>query len=779
MGYELITCHAEEFIQSHLPKDGLSNFDAIMAELREQKVLEIRPLTQPKTAAPRSTHTFKAFKGLFRPGHVKPTRVLKALQATWNSVRKAMGRIAEANSNDHSFRSVDGEGAAIDTCLTANMDTPLRSTDVVIPFRVTTGIGDNDQNIPDPLPDFLSVINEDARRSHLYAITIEDSHMSLWYLSRSLCTKSTPFSILENTNLVVQTFISLMAATDEELGYDPLVTLLPDFTYVYELPPDEGRKGSLYYQTVGLVSEFHSDDPVGRSARVWKVKQVASPTDLKRVPGTSDRILKDVSLDARMKPEVDTQRQLFADIAAFGKRVGWRSADVLKDMREEDMDTLADALNGENFKRYFSCIIASHVGKGYSSQAYAQGPPESCSDDPRPTFVPKRRCFYLYEFICTPLYDIRTLGEAIDILKQCLTAMRLMYCAGWIHRDISVGNILAIRSGPEAPWEMKLSDLEFARKFQDPEIPKGEEPIGTPFFMACELQTGMPFTPGDDPSAETDHDSEPELSPEDFEPFPPILHNPQHDLESIWWIVLWLVTARTRASSSRKWSDIFFKNSKAPVYGRTRAMLLSSLEPLDFGPVFPKDLPSGLYAKPLSFIRCLDVTRLDIWRSYKLRFKAKAQEDPGSYSWMMGKGASKFFRAVERSRQAWASIPLIVVTEREDNRKVVGEPVQVPSSPKKRKAEDEVVVPTDASNRLVPTPANHEHEEKPQRPRKRLRVAAVDSTAQAERSRPVTRSMTREQRNAGPTTRSMTRRLQQPASTRSRQTRSSVTRTHR
>ncbi|EAU87390.2 other/FunK1 protein kinase [Coprinopsis cinerea okayama7 len=737
-----------------------------MAELKAQKVLEAhtRPLTQPASAEPRSTHRFKAFKGLFRSGHAKPTRVLKALQATWNTVRKAMGRIAETDINKYSFRTIEGEDATVDTCLTINTDASLSSTDVVIPFRVDSVTSCNGQNHSDPFSDFFRVINEDARRSHLYAITIEGADLSLWYLSRSECVKSTPFNMVERADLLIQAFISLMSATDEKLGYDPLVTLLPDLTYVYELPPDEGRKDALYYQTVELVSEFHSDDPVGRSARVWKVKQVVSPTDLNRVPETSDRILKDVSLDARMKPEVDIQRQLFADIAAFGKRPDWRTANVLKDMRDEDVKTLADAFDGDNFKRYFSCIMASHVGKAYS-------PAIPLTNNCSPSCLPKRRCLYAYEFVCTPLHDIPTLGEAIDILKQCLTAMRLMYCAGWIHRDISVGNILASRNTPGAVWEVKLSDLEFTRKFLDPEISSDEKPIGTPFFMSCELQTGIPITPDPDLAAELDRDRDSEWSEEDSEELQPILHNFQHDLESIWWIILWLVTARLRGCSSREWSSNFFKQTNSHWYGSRRESLLCGVKPFHLGTDFPRDLPASLLGDRLSFIRWLDAFRLDLWRSYKLRYKTKGQEDPGSYSWMMGKGASKFFRGIEKSREAWASVQLIVETKLREARQT---PPQPPPS-RKRKAEVVVGVPS-IGNRA---PADEQREEKqPHRPRKRLRLAAPDSTAQNhQRSRPVTRSMTREQRNAGPTTRSMTRRLQQSASGSSRLTGSSNRRT--
>ncbi|EFI27001.1 other/FunK1 protein kinase [Coprinopsis cinerea okayama7 len=764
-----------DFIDTYLPNTSVGT---VMRGLQERKVLVPRSgsrLNRPSSSPekpPVHSHSFRAFEGPFAKGSLKPSRVVRALKAIENAVRKVMGlKTRGTDTNKYSIRVVDGEDDILITCMTDsndNVNEPLHSTKVVIPFRIASGTSRTNKGTSDPLPDFMRVVNEDARRKHLYAITIEDADMSLWYVSRSRCAKSAPFDMQKHPDLLVRALVSLMSATDQELGYDPLVTLLPDLTYVYELPPDEGRKDPHYYQNTELISEFHSDDAVGRSARVWKVKQVFSPTDLRRVPGTSDRILKDVSLDARMKPEVDIQRQLFADIAAFGERPDWRSAGVLKDMRQEDMDALVDALDGENFKKYFSCIVASHVGKPYSCPARSQSQSLPFGDGPSPTFVPKRRCFYLYEFICTPLYDICTLGEAIDILKQCLTAMRLMYCAGWIHRDISVGNILAIRPGPEAPWEMKLSDLEYARRFLDPEIPKGEKPIGTPFFMACELQARVPLIPEeDDPTIDSEEDDD---LPE---PLRPVSHSYQHDLESIWWIILWLVTARLRAGHSRAWSDTFFKHSRDIHYGQSRYWLLSCGGSLESLAGFPSDLPPSLYGK--SFLGHLSAFRFYLCREYRRRYGANGLEDPGSYSWIMGEGASKFFRGAQKSHSQWGSVQLIVESEIQENRWIAETKRQEPSSSSaKRKAEEEVAGP----DAIIRAAADKGHEQKkPHPPRKRPRLTKTDFPAQPQRrTGPVTRSMTRDQR-AGPTTRSMTRRLQRSAAGSTRQTRSSNRRT--
>ncbi len=44
-----------------------------------------------------------------------------------------------------------------------------------------------------------------------------------------------------------------------------------------------------------------------------------------------------------------------------------------------------------------------------------------------------------------------------------ILALQLMFCAGWVHRDISSGNIMA--HGDPNAWQAKLGDLEYAKKY--------------------------------------------------------------------------------------------------------------------------------------------------------------------------------------------------------------------------------------------------------------------------------------------------------------------------
>ena len=46
-----------------------------------------------------------------------------------------------------------------------------------------------------------------------------------------------------------------------------------------------------------------------------------------------------------------------------------------------------------------------------------------------------------------------------------MTALRLMLCAGWVHRDISCNNIMAIKDSQTGRWKLRLADLEYSKKF--------------------------------------------------------------------------------------------------------------------------------------------------------------------------------------------------------------------------------------------------------------------------------------------------------------------------
>ncbi|KAG9048245.1 hypothetical protein FS837_000381, partial [Tulasnella sp. UAMH 9824] len=98
-------------------------------------------------------------------------------------------------------------------------------------------------------------MNDDPRRMHVYAITIEDYQMNVWYFSRSHSAKSPEFNFADDPRTFIRVMLSFIFATEEELGYDPSIQrrLPPNPTldnstlhFVYKLRDKDGDR---YFKT--------------------------------------------------------------------------------------------------------------------------------------------------------------------------------------------------------------------------------------------------------------------------------------------------------------------------------------------------------------------------------------------------------------------------------------------------------------------------------------------------------------------------------------------------
>ncbi|PSS01023.1 hypothetical protein PHLCEN_2v4075 [Hermanssonia centrifuga] len=155
--------------------------------------------------------------------------------------------------------------------------------------------------------------------------------------------------------------------------------------------------------------------------------------------------------------------------------------------------------------------------------------------------------------ICKPLKRATSLQEVFKALGDVCSALKLMYQTGWIHRDVSTGNILIDSHG-----KTRLSDLEYAKDMNDKSDP--EFRIGTANFVAAEVQSQayefwprdpVRFSPLSDTSSITSQDPETSVDSDLIsensnhrtlrQPLPPFRYNPIHDLESLWWIAVYFI----------------------------------------------------------------------------------------------------------------------------------------------------------------------------------------------------------------------------------------------
>ncbi|KAG2009007.1 other/FunK1 protein kinase [Coprinopsis cinerea AmutBmut pab1-1] len=744
MNGETFVCDVEIFIKHYLPKVEDKVLSHVLADMIKKEVLIAREETtgtssgkakaKPKakskakskarsgaksaTAVPLSTPTkpydysLKDFKPPCAGGEkdALEKNVFAPLTSICEAICEALRDVDGVEWNGYSVRmcgdnhllsKINGCDQKIDACLTKNKDERLRVTDIMVTFEFKTIRTDAMvmKNRAQMVSHSNHAMNEDARRKFTLGITIEDGGISLWYFSRSHSAKSRAFNMVEQADLFVKIMIALFCATDEQLGFDPLVTVLDDGSFVYKFPSDGDNGKDTFYRTQGVVFHSRPLTLTGRSTRVWKVQQVDPDNGYTRVEGTKDMVLKDASMEADARTEDEIQKEMFSDIEGLGNNASspWQKRPVVEAFDDEEKASLADLLDDtERMKDFFSCIVKSSTAEPSLPVApevwadptlfphsesvqlpldlYQTNRPDSGNPKPsgkgtavnpmepacRDHFPPKKQCRYIYPDVYAPLYDIPTLGEAVDILKQCVLVLQVMFCAGWVHRDISPGNILALWDESKSKWQVKLADLEYAKKFPNtgPDSSSSIPKTGTPFFMAVEIQGQFHILP---PEAQPRYSATGGFLVQQYlnqaaALVKPVVHSPQHDLESIWWIFLWLASKRVkRPFPSLLGKGPFDTNGEVPSVEKRQKVLQSCLlYNKQVRPFIPQQLAR-------SFLVAIDVVRADLHNGYLRRNAEGRQDDIGSYSHIMSKPFQILFQLLEESEDqlTWRSVKLV------------------------------------------------------------------------------------------------------------------------
>ncbi|KAF5324426.1 hypothetical protein D9611_004050 [Ephemerocybe angulata] len=297
--------------------------------------------------------------------------------------------------------------------------------------------------------------------------------------------------------------------------------------------------------------------------------------------------------------------------------------------------------------------------------------------DPKPPSVsPKKRCFFVFPEICTRVSDLPSLGDAMSVLNQAYF--------GWVHRDISDGNILAIEA--DGKWATKLADLEFAKKLS-PNAGSPDPKIGTPYswHMRYNPRGFSHLIPinykevvhpdwGRGPKASG------QLTVSQGEEWGTVRHTFLHDIESLWWLILWIITSRIGCEPSRAAAKVIFQATSTSTTTRSNSLFVG----------LPGDVTSSLHDGVKLIASALEDFRARLYHDY-CRNTQEMRLDYTNFASICAVPLI-FFKNIEDFRGVWGVLPVRQSREDAEAGRLRTQPVRTlnpvgePSAGTKRKS---------------------------------------------------------------------------------------------
>uniref|UniRef100_A0A8H7Y5C7 Protein kinase domain-containing protein n=1 Tax=Psilocybe cubensis TaxID=181762 RepID=A0A8H7Y5C7_PSICU len=501
MEREFVRCEFDAFMKAYLPfvPDDADVKECIDKKLRPRQLMGGTDASKlcfnhyraPPTTASSEMETYKSIQD-----------IAHAVGLYAHPTRKRNQFHYRDTPYSHITSETFGSTHKVDACFTSD-PTPSRSnnkamklntTSMAVPLGFKLSSSKRHENNKKIVSANVQIMNGDVRRMFTFGITIECDQVTLWFHCRSHSAISVPFSFVTEPKKLIKVFMSILFATDEA-----------------RLRPVGNDGGPVrHFQVIRPISIYRSNNITGRMSRIFKVTEVNS-----NPPSTF--VLKDVWIEESANTEGQIQEAIFADIEKF-----WQETTLPEE--KEGLANLkrkhAALVASKGYKDYFLSIetdlegsLSKDIVPAYSLQRglfnpplrakqrsvfsgqgsrHSAGTPRPISNAEKPQtlhrdYLQKKQYRVVFKEVCKSIGELVYVGEVIDVLRQVLTPLQLMFCAGWVHRDISCGNILAHMH--DAKWQVKLSDLEYAKQFPPPQDykPATDPKTGTPYFMPHEI----------------------------------------------------------------------------------------------------------------------------------------------------------------------------------------------------------------------------------------------------------------------------------------------------
>ncbi|KAL1665515.1 hypothetical protein GGF50DRAFT_126331 [Schizophyllum commune] len=342
------------------------------------------------------------------------------------------------------------------------------------------------------------ILYNDIRHTCQFAVTIEGSSVRLWHHTRSRTIFTERFDMHKHSDELIQIILFSSFASPAQLGFDPAVHRVVvgnELHYQFDVVHRDGTCHQ--YQSVKIEYEDAASNLHCQAMRVFKV------VDCGNLSGPC-RVLQDYwrSNDAEVSEEGKIQDAIFCAME--------------KIMTEDELIDI---------RRHFMTLLADGVVACADRPREASGPPGSGSmaSGPRLARIApgRKHCRTLHGEYCETLWRVDDPATFFFALYQVIQVLDKMRRAGYVHRDVSLGNIMlqcmnTSSTNLSERYITKLADLEYARAYDKIANDRG---VGTSvIFASCreeELLTLNYFA-----------------------------YNPLHDVESTLWCAIYFALRR-------------------------------------------------------------------------------------------------------------------------------------------------------------------------------------------------------------------------------------------
>ncbi|KAJ6620770.1 hypothetical protein B0H10DRAFT_1945821 [Mycena sp. CBHHK59/15] len=535
------------------------------------------------------------------------TKILEAKASNLNENPTFARLVDVANAIGSKAKDLDPQLAQITEFVASVSSSPVSEADYNSDCRAVLRVPNKD--LRKLVSAATNTIYSDPCRRHLYGITIENNMLRLWLFGRShvavthLVDFHSTMTGAQNPNILISFLLFIMFAPKDGLGFDPTVVRVvkqdnaeqPQTVFRYHVEDK-------WYETDGNPLDDQSAYRVcSRSTRVWSVHRVHQLQGVWQVVNDDPdlHVLKDVWLHSG-PVEKNIQERILQRLSEHGvrKRAEQHFLTILQDVAVSfEMNVLSDGAVSRCEQKDITPVSvkllrARFVKDIETEVATLRTTKDANSRIPRTSLFtrklaqdsssvfhqpsPRTHVRTVFRERCITVYEMEDLKTFAQCIHDVIILLWYLRVAGFIHQDVSAGNILwyncrrPMTADIDKSGIAKVSDLEDCREYES--VTSLDPKTGTPNFMSVEYQAGrylyrphrLPDYAAqsfkfdvmvDDEATEDEGQGELQLEGEKCAddtrdvPLRGLSYNFYHDLESVIWLYIWFVFDRAPIST--------------------------------------------------------------------------------------------------------------------------------------------------------------------------------------------------------------------------------------